>query len=134
MMLENKLLNDESLELNIVISRKNLQVSTHLHKMTESERKSSKLTVCFSWIFIGHSQLSSSHYSRRLVNWKFFYSSSLLAKIRSEICPFIRHGSILCNFVLAPWDVRKFLINLHGQIWNLRNRPTKEDHHQPTSK
>jgi hypothetical protein len=46
MTLENKLLNDESLELNVVILQKNLQVSTHLHKMTESERKISNLTVC----------------------------------------------------------------------------------------
>ena len=37
MMLENKLLNDESLELNAVISRKISQVSTHcIHKITES--------------------------------------------------------------------------------------------------
>ena len=49
-MLENKLLNDESLELNVVISRKNSQVSTH--KMTESERKTSKLTVCNRWDFM----------------------------------------------------------------------------------
>ena len=50
-MLENKLLNDESLELNVVISQKNLQVSTHCirnDKMNESERKTSKLTVCIS--------------------------------------------------------------------------------------
>ena len=46
MMLENKLLNDERLELTVVISRKNLQVNTNLHKM-QSERKTSKLTVWF---------------------------------------------------------------------------------------
>ena len=45
MMLENKLLNDESLELNIEISWKNLQVSTHLHKMTESECKNIKTDI-----------------------------------------------------------------------------------------
>ena len=39
-----QLLNDEKLELNVVISRKNLQVNTNLHKM-QSERKTSKLTV-----------------------------------------------------------------------------------------
>ena len=39
-----QLLNGENLELNVVISRKNLQVNTNLHKM-QSERKTSKLTV-----------------------------------------------------------------------------------------
>ena len=40
MMVENKLLNDESLELNIVISRKNLQVSTHCIKSLKVNEKS----------------------------------------------------------------------------------------------